>query len=74
MPAIEDPYPEPFPSSTSEDPIVVDKILLVNTENVTHDEYEQTTELKVNKTQGVGFDNILLISLGVDCRTGENYS
>ena len=33
----------------SDDPIVVDKILLVNTENVTHNEYIQTPELKVEE-------------------------
>ena len=31
----------------SDEPIVVNKILLANTENVTHNEYEQTPELKV---------------------------
>jgi hypothetical protein len=31
----------------SDEPIVVNKILLVNTENVTNDEYQQTPELKV---------------------------
>lgn len=38
---------EPIP--VSDEPIVVDKILLVNTENVTNDEYEQTAELKVGE-------------------------
>ncbi|CAF0941961.1 unnamed protein product [Rotaria sp. Silwood1] len=36
----------PSTPSTSEEPIVVNKILLVDTENVKHDEYEQTPELK----------------------------
>lgn len=36
-------------SSTTDEPIVVNKILLVNTENVAHDEYEQTPELKVKE-------------------------
>ena len=35
------------PSPISDEPIVVNKILLVNTENVTHEPYEQTPELKV---------------------------
>ena len=39
---------------SSEDPIVVDKILLVNTENVTHEEYEQTSELKVEGKEESG--------------------
>jgi hypothetical protein len=36
-------------SSTSivDEPIVVNKILLVNTENIKHDEYEKTPEMKV---------------------------
>jgi hypothetical protein len=37
------------PAPISDEPIVVDKILLVNTENVTNDEYEQTAELKVGE-------------------------
>ena len=41
--------PPPPPSPVSDEPIVVDKILLVNTENVTHNEYEQTAELKVGE-------------------------
>jgi hypothetical protein len=41
---IESPLPPP---PVSDEPIVVNKILLVNTENVTHNEYEQTPELKV---------------------------
>ncbi len=40
---------EPTPTPATDEPIVVDKILLVNTENVTHDEYEQTAELKVKE-------------------------
>jgi len=36
----------PPPAPVSDEPIVVDRILLVNTENVTHDEYEQTAEVK----------------------------
>jgi hypothetical protein len=40
---------EPTLSPVSDEPIVVDKILLVNTENVTHDKYEQTAELKVGE-------------------------
>ena len=47
--AVEEISSEPTISSASDDPIVVDKILLVNTENVTHDEYEQTAELKVEE-------------------------
>ncbi|CAF0904584.1 unnamed protein product [Rotaria sordida] len=44
---VEETSPEPVsPSSTGEEPIVVNKILLVDTENVTHDDYEQTPELK----------------------------
>ncbi len=42
-----EPVPSSSPSSMNDEPIVVDKILLVNTENVTHDPYEQTPELKV---------------------------
>lgn len=38
---------EPISSPVSDEPIVVDKILLVNTENVTHEPYEQTPEVKV---------------------------
>jgi len=38
---------EPISSPINDEPIVVNKILLVNTENVTHDAYEQTPELKV---------------------------
>ncbi|CAF2685943.1 unnamed protein product [Rotaria sp. Silwood2] len=38
---------EPISTSpVSEEPIVVNKILLIDTENVKHDEYEQTPELK----------------------------
>lgn len=61
----EDISPEPTPSSSTADPIVVDKILLVNTENVTHEEYEQTTELKVEER--FRSNNPLFVSLGIDC-------
>ncbi|CAF1630119.1 unnamed protein product, partial [Adineta ricciae] len=44
--AAEEPISEPTSPSVSEEPIVVNKILLVNTENVKHDEYTQTPELK----------------------------
>jgi len=36
----------PPPPPSVEEPVVVNKILMVNTENVKHDEYEQTPELK----------------------------
>ena len=41
--------PPSSPSSSSEDneTVVVNKILLVDTENITHDDYEQTSKLKV---------------------------
>ena len=45
--AAEEPVPEPTSPPVNEEPIVVNKILLVNTENVKHDEYTQTPELKV---------------------------
>ena len=49
------PLSEPTPAPASDDPIVVDKILLVNTENVTHNQYEQTTELKVEGRDDISF-------------------
>ena len=39
--------PPPPPLTATQEPIVVNKILLVDTENVSNDEYEQTPELKV---------------------------
>ena len=41
------PSPPPPPPAITDEPIVVNKILLVNTENITHNEYTQTPELKV---------------------------
>ena len=41
------PVENPTPSPINDEPIVVNKILLVNTENVKHQDYEQTPELKV---------------------------
>ncbi|CAF4808154.1 unnamed protein product, partial [Rotaria magnacalcarata] len=39
---------EPSPPSPTDkqEPVVVNKILMIDTENVTHDDYEQTPELK----------------------------
>jgi hypothetical protein len=44
---------EPTPPFASDDTIVVEKILLVNTENVTHNPYEQTAELKVGEKKTI---------------------
>ena len=62
----------PPPPPPVEDPIVVNKILMVNTENVKHNEYEQTSELKV-KLSSTDFSPTFSSS-GVNCRTGENHS
>ena len=55
-----------------EEPVVVNKILMVNTENVKHDEYEQTPELKVQFFLFNRFLTDVLLSSGVDCGIGQN--